>query len=61
MNIIICKIDIYNVHMSYTLRIRNYNKDVNSKEKFSLTITHVNCFTKFDENTIPELDKHILE
>ena len=61
LNIMICKIDTYNVHMSYTLRIRNYNKDINPKEKFSLNVTHVNCFTKFDENTIPELDKHILE
>ena len=61
LNVIICKIDTYNVHMSYTLRVRDYNKEINPKTKISLTITHVNCFTKYDENTIPELDKHILE
>ena len=47
--------------MSYTLRVRDYVKDINPKEKHSLNITHVNCFTGYDENTIPELDKHILE
>ena len=61
LNIIICSIDQYHVHMSYTLRVRNYAKVINSKEKYSLTITHVNCFTNYDENTIPELDIHILQ
>lgn len=61
LNIIICKIDNFHIHMSYTLRIRNYLKDINPKEKHCLSITHVNCFTIYDENTIPELDKHILE
>ena len=46
--------------MSYTLRIRNYSKDINPKEKYSLSITKVNCFIKYDEGTIPELDSHIL-
>ena len=61
LNIIICKINNFHVHMSYTLRVRNYVKDINPKEKFSLTITQANCFTNYDENTIPELDRHILE
>ena len=61
LNIIICNINNFHVHMSYTLRIRNYLKDINPKEKHILTITHVNCFTTYDENTIPELDKHILK
>ena len=60
LNVIICKIDNFNIHMSYTLRIRNYMKEVNPKEKHNLTITNVNCFTKYDQNTIPELDSHIL-
>lgn len=60
LNIIICKIDNFHVHMSYTLRVRDYVKDINPKEKHKLTITQVNCFTMYDENTIPELDKHIL-
>ena len=60
LNLIICKIDNFNVHMSYTLRIRNYNKTINPKEKFELIITQVNCFIKFDENTIPELDQVFL-
>lgn len=61
LNIIICNIDNYNVHMSYTLRIRNYSKNIDPKNIKSLLVTHVNCFTKFDQNTIPELDKDILE
>lgn len=36
-------------------------EDNNPKEKYFLTITQVNCFTNYDENTIPELDKHILD
>ena len=61
LNIIICKIDTFHVHMSYTLRVRNYLKEINPKEKNFVSVTHVNCFTNYDENTIPELDKHVLE
>jgi exoribonuclease R len=61
LNIIICKINRFHVHMSYILRVRNYLKDINPKEKHSVSITHVNCFTNYDENTIPELDRRILE
>ncbi|MDA7464014.1 ribonuclease catalytic domain-containing protein [Candidatus Poseidonia alphae] len=60
LNIIICKINRFNVHMSYTLRIRDYLKDINPKEKYFLTITQVNCFTNYDENTIPELDNSLI-
>lgn len=60
LNIIISKIDNHNIHMSYTLRVRNYLKEINAKQKFGLIINIVNCFTKFDENTIPELDRVIL-
>jgi exoribonuclease R len=61
LNMIICKINDFHVHMSYTLRVRDYSKDINPKEKYFLSITNVNCFTIYDENTIPELDRHILE
>jgi exoribonuclease R len=61
LNIIICKINNFHVHMSYTLRVRDYLKDINPKEKHFLTVTHVNCFTDYDENTIPELDRHVLD
>jgi len=60
LNIIICKIETFHVHMSYTLRVRNYLKEINPKEKNFVSVTHVNCFTNYDENTIPELDKQIL-
>jgi len=60
LNIIVCKINNFRVHMSYTLRVRNYLKNINPKEKYVITITRVNCFTKYDENTIPELDIHVL-
>ena len=60
LNIIICQIDEHHVHMSYTLRVRNYDKAVNPKLKESMVISVVNCFTKYDQNTIPELDEHIL-
>ena len=60
LNLIISKIDEYNVHMSYTLRVSNYKKEINSKEKRSLKISEVNCFTKYDQGTIPELDNELL-
>jgi len=60
LNLIINKIDNFNVHMSYSLRIRNYNKEINSKKNVFIQISKVNCYEKYDENTIPELDKHIL-
>jgi len=60
LNIIICKINKYHVHMSYTLRVHDYAKDIEPKKKDFICITHVNCFTDYDENTIPELDAYIL-
>ena len=60
LNIIINKINYYNVHMSYTIRIKNYNKEINEKTCHHLIITKVNCFIKYDENTIPELEEYIL-
>jgi len=60
LNIIISKINQFNVHMSYTLRVRNYDKIIDPKKVQHVKITHVNCFTKYDENTLPELDKQVL-
>ena len=60
LNIIICKINNYHVHMSYSLRVRNYIKDINPKDIKFLTVNRVYCFTRYDETTIPELDREIL-
>ena len=60
LNVIICNINNYRVHMSYTLRVRDYLKDINPKEKKVVCVSHVNCFTNYDEGTIPELDADIL-
>lgn len=60
LNIIICKINKFHVHMSYTLCTRGYVMDIDPKKKDFINITHVNCFTNYDENTIPELDAYIL-
>jgi hypothetical protein len=60
LNLIICKINDFHVHMSYTLRIRNFTKTIQPKEKYGLVIDHVNCFNQYDEHTIPQLDKHVL-
>jgi len=61
LNIIICNINQFHVHFSYRLRVRNYSKQVNPKEIHYLTISRVSCFIDYDEHTIPELDKHVLE
>ena len=60
LNIIICKINDYNVHMSYTLRTRNYCIKRNASEHKKIVCTKVNCFTKYDQGCIPELDKILL-
>jgi hypothetical protein len=60
LNLIICQIDAFHVHMSYTLRVRGYAKEINPKEKHLLTIAQVNCYTNYDESTIPELDQQLL-
>jgi len=56
LNIIICKINDFNVHLSYVLRIKNYKEDIH-KEKYTIHITTINPPHKFDEGTIPELDQ----
>ena len=61
LNLIICKINEFHVHMSYTLRTREFNKPIQQKEKHRLVINEVQCFTQFDEHTIPQLDKHVLQ
>ena len=60
LNIIICKINDFHVHMSYTLRVRNYNKQINPEIHKQIVCNYVNCFTKYDQNCIPELDNSIL-
>ena len=61
LNIIIFKIGNHNVHMSYTLRVKDYNYIHDPKKIHSVSIKKVNCFEKFDNGTIPELDKQILD
>lgn len=60
LNIIITKINNFNVHMSYTLRVKNFEKNFDPKIISFISITKVNCFTKYDQGTIPELDYQLL-
>ena len=60
LNVIICKINDLSVHMSYTLRVRDYNKEINSEFHYRITCGVVNCFTKYDQGCIPELDNALL-
>jgi len=57
LNIIINRINEFNVHLSYTLRIFDYNYNPDNNTKYELDITHVKCPGKFDQGSIPELDK----
>ena len=50
----------FDVHMSYTLRVKKYNKPIEPKQMHCVEITQVNCFEKHDENTLPELDTQLL-
>ena len=60
LNVIICKINDFHVHMSYTLRVRNYSKEINSENHYTITCRSVNCFTKYDQGCLPELDNALL-
>jgi len=42
--------------MTYTLRVKNFNLMNELNVHKIITCTKVNCFTKFDQNCIPELD-----
>ena len=57
LNIIINKINEHTVYLSYTLRIADIQSEYTFKEEKQMTITEVNCIGKFDEGSIPELDK----
>ena len=56
-NIIINKIDDFPIYLSYSLKRTAYTKKMDNKEIHYLKITIVNCREKFDEGSIPELDK----
>jgi exoribonuclease R len=56
-NIIINKINEHAVYLSYTLRIADLQTEYTLKEEKLMTIHEVNCIGKFDEGSIPELDK----
>ena len=56
-NIIINKIDDYPVYLSYSLKRNEYIDCIDNKQIYNLKITTVNCITKFDEGSIPELDE----
>jgi exoribonuclease R len=61
LNVIISKINAsFDVHMSYTLRVKKYKKPIEPKQMHCVAITRVNCFEKHDENTLPELDAQLL-
>ena len=56
-NIIICSINEHRVYLSYTLRIPNLEKECVIKQVKTLEVTEVNYTNKFDEGSIPELDR----
>lgn len=56
-NIIIRKIDLFSVYLSYSLKRKYFGECIDNKKTFNLTVTNINCREKFDEGSIPELDK----
>ena len=57
LNIIINYVNEDNIYLSYTLRIPNLVIQYQIKSQNFIGITKVNCMNRFDEGTIPELDK----
>ena len=60
LNIIINKINEHTVYLSYTLRIADLQTEYTLKEEKQITIKEVNCIGKFDEGSIPELDRRFI-
>jgi exoribonuclease R len=61
LNIVICKLNDFDIYISYTIKIKNLNNilfEFNSTE--TIEISTVNCNTIHDEGTFPELDKILL-
>lgn len=56
-NIIINKIDGYSVYLSYSLKRNNYKEDIDKSKIIRINIREVNISEKYDEGSIPELDK----
>jgi len=57
LNIIICNINDHTVYLSYTLRIPDLQAEYVVKQVKTLAVTKVNYTNKFDEGSIPELDR----
>ena len=53
---IINKINDFNVYISYTLMINEYEYEHNPSIIYEINITRVKCLGKFDQGSIPELD-----
>jgi len=70
LNLIVCRIDTHNVHMSYSLRLKNFSYEqlcenesagTVSRRQYTIPVTHVNCLGKFDAGSIPELDAYVAQ
>ena len=61
LNLIINKIDDFNVYISYTLMINNYEYVHNPTIIYNVNITRVKCLGKFDQGSIPELDSIFIQ
>ena len=70
LNLIVCRIDEHKVHMSYSLRLKNFPYDqIRENEsdgtvthtQYTIPVTHVNCLGKFDSGSIPELDAYVAQ
>jgi exoribonuclease R len=60
LNLIINKINDFNVYISYTLMIDDYDYHHNPSIIYEIDITRVKCLGKFDQGSIPELDSVFL-
>jgi hypothetical protein len=61
LNIIICKMDDFDIYISYTIKIKLANHiEIEFNRLETIDISIVNCDTKHDEGTFPELDKVLL-
>ena len=57
LNIAVTSIGVHTVYFSYTLCIRNFQDPGAPHETYGMNITEVHCPGKFDQGSIPELDR----
>ena len=56
LNAIICKVNNHDVYLSYTLKTKVCNLNIDNKKMYTIHVNKITCPEMYDEGSIPELD-----